>query len=100
MVGGLQRPTGVQGRIDNLLCPPYLRCHRLCLALLIRGDEFLCILKARRGDEEGSVASNDQPWSGAWMPITAYLPHHALVRRSRESHLGSDISADCFTRPK
>ena len=94
-------PTRMQRRIDNLLCPPYFWCHGFFLTMLIRGHEFLRVFKTRRGDEESSVRFNHQPFFLSKRRIAVYLPHQHLVRRSRVfSHLGSAISADCFTRPQ
>ncbi len=38
--------TRVQRRIHDLLCLPYLRCHRFDLPLFVGGDELLCIFKS------------------------------------------------------
>ena len=44
---------------------------------------------------------NHQPLFRNKRRIAVYLPHQHLVRRFRAfSHLGSAISADCFTRPQ
>lgn len=65
LVGFLRYPdrshhTRVKGGIDNLLCAPQVRSHRLDLALLVGGDQILCIFKTSWGGKQCSVDEIDQ----------------------------------------
>lgn len=76
------------------------------MPLLVHGNELLGILEVGGGDKEGSVqkrvsAPRDQ-LIGEWTRgVAGYLPHHRMVKQCpRAPHLGSEISADCLTRPQ
>lgn len=50
----------MKGGIDDLLCTPQIRSHRLDLALLVGGDQILCIFKTSWGGKQCSVDEIDQ----------------------------------------
>jgi len=76
------------------------------MPLLVRRNELLGILEAGGGDKEGSVQIRlsvlREQLLGAWRRVIAvHLPHHRMMEQyPRASHLGSEISADCLTRPQ
>lgn len=59
-LSNISQHTRVKCGIDDLLCTPQVRSHRLDLALLVRGDQILCIFKTSWGGEQCSVDEIDQ----------------------------------------
>jgi hypothetical protein len=105
--------TWVDRGVDGLLRRPQLRAHLPYLACLVRCDELFGMLETGRGGEKCPIPttvlvlhSHHKPRRGAILKAKGGGTHHTQplfvqVNHFRHcSHLGSEISAECLTRPQ
>ena len=104
------RRTRMQCRINHLLRLPDDWGHRLLLPLLISRHKILRIFKPRPGHKQGPNSASRHTVSPKprhimmfWCPQAPLFTKRSFQAWSIPlsiSHLGSDISADCLTRPQ